>query len=142
MAAPQLTLCLFGPLRVTLPGAPLPRVRTRSVEWLLALLTLRHGRTVSRDWLAGTLWPDSSEGRALHNLRDDLMRLRRALGAEGGRILSPTRDLLTLDLDRAEVDLLVFDRAVQAEDEASLREAVAVYTGPLLQGCDEEGVLA
>jgi DNA-binding SARP family transcriptional activator len=157
MASPPLTLCLFGPLRITVRGAPLPRVRTRSVEWLLALLTLRHGRTVRRDWLAGTLWPDSSESRALQSLRDDLVRLRQALGAESGRILSPTRDQLTLDLDGAEVDVLAFDAAIArglgvrgqgsgdgghgSGDEASLREAVAVYTGPLLEGCVEEWVL-
>jgi DNA-binding SARP family transcriptional activator len=38
---PPLTIQLFGPLRVTGGGEPLPRLRTRSVEWLLALLTLR-----------------------------------------------------------------------------------------------------
>src|SRR5262245_17158178 len=103
MALPPLAICLFGPLRVTVRGAPLPRVRTRSVEWLLVLLTLRHGRTVSRAWLSGSLWPESSESRALQNLRDDLMRLRKALGPEGERIQSPARDLLTLDLCGAEV---------------------------------------
>jgi hypothetical protein len=41
IAMPPLTIQLFGPLRVTGGGEPLPRLRTRSVEWLLALLTLR-----------------------------------------------------------------------------------------------------
>src|SRR5437588_170890 len=76
MTPPPLAIHLFGPLRVTARGEPLPRVRTRSVEWLLALLTLRHGRAVSRSWLAGTLWPESSGSRALQSLRDDLLRLR------------------------------------------------------------------
>src|SRR5262249_45810043 len=38
--------------------------------------------------------------------------------------------------------LVHFDAGIQAGDEASLREAVAVYTGPLLEGCVEEWVLA
>src|SRR5690349_19792803 len=63
------TIQLFGPLRVLLHGAPLPPVRTRSVEWLLVLLILRHGRAVERSWLAGTLWPESEELQALANLR-------------------------------------------------------------------------
>jgi predicted ATPase/DNA-binding SARP family transcriptional activator len=141
MSHPPLTICLFGPLRISVSGEPLPRVRTRSVEWLLALLTLRHSRSVSRAWLAGTLWPDSSESRALQNLREDLVRLRKALGPEAARIQSPARDLLTLDLAGAEVDVLRFDQGVQAEDEASLRTAVGLYTGPLLEGCVEEWVL-
>ena len=79
MAPPPLGIQLFGPLRVTVRGEPMPRVRTRSVEWLLALLTLRHGRAVDRSWLAGTLWPESSGRQALENLRADLVRLRKAL---------------------------------------------------------------
>ena len=97
MSVLPFTIRLFGPIRVSVSGEPLPRVRTRSVEWLLALLTLRHGRAVSRTWLAGTLWPDSSQSRALQNLREDLVRLRKALGPEAARLLSPARDLLTLD---------------------------------------------
>jgi predicted ATPase/DNA-binding SARP family transcriptional activator len=138
MTLPPLAIHLFGPLRVTVRGAPLPRVRTRSVEWLLALLTLRQGRAVSRSWLAGTLWPESSGSQALHNLRDDLVHLRKALGPESGRLQSPTRDSLRLDLAGAAVDVLQFDAALQAGDEESLRRAVALSTGPLLEGCLEE----
>ncbi|HLK60485.1 MAG TPA: BTAD domain-containing putative transcriptional regulator, partial [Chthonomonadaceae bacterium] len=120
----------------------MPRVRTRSVEWLLALLALRHGRTVDRSWLAGTLWPDSEESQALHNLRDILVHLRKALGSEGVRVQSPTRDTLTLDLEGAEVDVVRFDRAMKVGEEEALRSAVQVYTGPLLEGCLEEWVFA
>ncbi len=140
MNTPSLTLHLFGPMRILVHGGAMPRVRTRSVEWLLALLALRHGRTVNRSWLAGTLWPESEESRALHNLRDDLMRLRKALGSEAGRIQSPSRDTLTLDLTGTQIDVLKFDSAIRAGDEASLRDAVETYTGPLLEGCLEEWV--
>src|SRR5262245_33450451 len=128
---------LFGPLQVLVDGALLPRVRTRSVELLLALLALRHGRAVQRAWLAGTLWPESEESGALENLRHDLLYLRKALGPASGRVRSPTRDTLTLDLEGAEVDLLTFDRALQAGDEEALRRAVAAHAGPLLEGCYE-----
>src|SRR5262249_34147509 len=49
---------------------------------------------------------------------------------------------LTLDLAGAEVDVVRFDRGVEAGDEASLQEAVLLYRGPLLEGCVEEWVLA
>src|ERR1051326_6610482 len=103
MSSSSLVIHLFGPLRVLVHGEPLPRVRTRSVEWLLALLILRHDRAVERSWLAGTLWLDSEEGQALRNLREDLVRLRKALGPECGRLQSPSRDTLLLDLDGVEV---------------------------------------
>src|SRR5579871_5055398 len=141
MPTPPLTMQLFGPLRVHIHGEPMSRVRTRSVEWLLALLVLRHGRSVDRSWLAGTLWPDSEESQALHNLRDNLVHLRKALGEERERLQSPTRDTLTLDLAGAEVDLVRFDRALQTSEEEALRSAVEAYTGPLLEGCLEEWVL-
>src|ERR1043166_5227397 len=85
MDPPPLTVRFFGPLRVMVRGEPLPRVRTRSVEWLFALLVLRHGRAVPRAWLAGTLWPDSEESQALTNLRNNLLHLRQALGSESAR---------------------------------------------------------
>jgi predicted ATPase/DNA-binding SARP family transcriptional activator len=140
MSLSPLTIHLFGPLRVLINAEPMPPVRGRSVEWLLALLALRHGRVVDRSWLAGTLWPDSEEEQARRNLRDALMHLRKALGSEGGRIQSPTRDTLTLVLDGAEVDVLAFDNALKEGEEASLQSAIALYTGPLLEGCYEEWV--
>src|SRR5436853_7146098 len=128
MIPSPLTIHLFGPLQVVVHGEPMPRVRTRSIEWLLALLVLRSGKHVSRSWLAGTLWPDSEETQALKNLRNALLSLRKALGAEGERI-HPTRDTLSLNLDGADVDLLRFDAAIRRGEEAALREAVEVYTG-------------
>ncbi|MBC8104713.1 MAG: hypothetical protein H7Z41_19230, partial [Cytophagales bacterium] len=53
-----LTITLFGPLSVLVNGQPIPHLRSRKAQWLLALLTLRGGRPVQREWLAGTLWPD------------------------------------------------------------------------------------
>src|SRR5947207_4316293 len=90
-AAP-LTISLFGPFEAWVNGAPLPRLRSRKVQWLLALLTLRSpasgpgtrgtrvGAAVERTWLAGLLWPDAPESQALVSLRTSLKDLRRALG--------------------------------------------------------------
>jgi predicted ATPase/DNA-binding SARP family transcriptional activator len=132
-----LSIHLLGPFDVRVRGAAMRSGRTRSVEWLLALLVLRQGRGVSRSWLAGTFWPESSQEQAFLNLRRNLMDLRQALGPEVERLRSPTRDSLLLDLTGATVDLLWFDAAVAAGDEASLQEAVALYRGPLLEDCSE-----
>src|SRR5262249_15896688 len=44
---------------------------------------------------------------------------------------------LALDLTGAEVDVLAFDQAVAQGDEPVLERAVALYRGPLLEGCAE-----
>ena len=90
MPEPGSTLCirLFGPFDVQVQGQPLPPLRTRKGQWLLALLTLRADRQVSRSWLAGTLWPQSRQEEAARNLRQSLHDLRRALGEEAWRLHS------------------------------------------------------
>src|SRR5436853_108196 len=76
--AGPLEIRLFGPFEARVHGTPLPHVRSRTTQWLLALLVLRHGRDVERSWLAGTLWPDSTEAHAYGALRTTLNDLRRA----------------------------------------------------------------
>src|ERR1051325_11392865 len=86
-----LEIRLFGVFEARVHGVPLPRLRTRKGEWLLALLALRAGRETERTWLAGLLWPDSPEPQALQNLRVSLADLRRALGSEAHRLRSQAR---------------------------------------------------
>ena len=45
-----------------------------------------------------------------------------------------------LDLTDADVDLLQFDAAIKSGKLSSLQQAVALYRGPLLEGCNEEWV--
>jgi DNA-binding SARP family transcriptional activator len=133
-----MALCLFGPFEAQVNGAPLPRLRSHKGHWLLALLALRHGREVERDWLAGTLWPASSQARLSHNLSMSLTDLRHALGPEAGRLRSLTRRTLCLDLAGAAVDVIDFDAAIARGDAASLEQAAALYRGALLEGCAED----
>lgn len=137
----SLEIALFGTLLVRIDGLPMPSVRSRKVHWLLALLTLRDGSEVERDWLASVLWPDSLEKQALFNLRQTLAHLRQALGRAGERLLTPTSHTLCLDLTGATVDLTAFDAAVAQAEPAALEQAVALYRGPLLEGCLEEWCL-
>ena len=86
----MLTLKLLGPFDARRDGVPLTPLYSRKGQWLLALLTLRHGRAVDRTWLAGTLWPEVDESAALYYLRRELTFLRRALGPDAGCLVSPT----------------------------------------------------
>src|SRR5262245_57962621 len=112
--SPALSIALFGHMQVLVQGQPLPHMRSRKPLWLLALLILRHPRPVEREWLAGTLWPDSDQSQAFANLRVVLSELRKALGTENWRLQSPDWHTLSLDLNGSEVDVRTFDAAVQA----------------------------
>jgi DNA-binding SARP family transcriptional activator len=139
-AVAPLTILLFGPMLVLVEGLPLPHLRSRKGLWLLALLVLRHGRPVEREWLAGTLWPDMDQSQAFDNLRPVLSELRKALGSAHAHLQSPNRHSLMLDLTGAEADVLTFDAAIASQDPPALERAVSLYRGPLLEGCTEEWV--
>jgi len=131
---------LFGPMRVLMQGQPLPTLRSRKMLWLLALLTLRHNRSVEREWLSATLWPELDQTQAYANLRPLLTELRRALGSEAERLQSPSRRTLLLELTGAAVDVHTFDAAMNTKSLSELAQAVTLYRGPLLEGCNEDWV--
>src|SRR5262249_50682995 len=136
-------------------------ISRRKSQWLLALLALRQGREVSREWLAETLWPESDPSKALGNLRQSLANdLRPALGTSASLLRAPTKTNLCLEASEVWVDVTAFDAAIekvlsaeyrvlseQSADSAlstqhlALEEAVALYRGPLLPDCQEEWVL-
>jgi hypothetical protein len=103
--ASSLTPRLFGAFEAHLGDTPLPQLRTRKAQRLLALLAQHPGAEVARDWLAGTLWPDSPKAAAPAHLRGVLQDLRRALGPEAHRLRPPTTRTLCLDLAGAWVDV-------------------------------------
>jgi predicted ATPase/DNA-binding SARP family transcriptional activator len=139
-SAAPLAIALFGPWDVRVAERCLPPLRSQKSQWLLALLALQGDRAVERAWLAGTLWPDSSERQAAFNLTRNLTDLRRALGPAACRLDAPTPRTLRLNLTGAEADVLIFDEAVARGDAPSLERAVALHRGPLLQECREERV--
>ena len=61
---------MFGAFDIQIGGETIPPLRSRTIQWLLALLVLRHGQALDRAWLAGALWPESDHPQALYNLRD------------------------------------------------------------------------
>lgn len=135
-----LTVRLFGPFEVLVEGVPLPPVRSRKILWALGLLVLRNGRPVEREWLARTLWPENDLSQALANLRPNVSQLRAAMGKEAGRIESPDRRTLRLDLQGAFADVVLFDKLVASARSNDLEMAVDLYRGPFLEGCGEEWV--
>ena len=135
----SLTIRLFGGFEVRVRGEPLPRLRSRSEQWLLALLALRRGRPATRGSLAQSLWPfpDHAADRAAYNLRRALSNLRKALGCEAQRLRADGPASLCLDLAGARIDANDFAEAVCRGDRLALEAAAALYAGPLLPECRE-----
>ena len=124
---------LFGPIEISLNGQPLPRLRSKKGRWLIALLALRVGKPLNREWLAQTLWPDQDLTSAKAYLRQTLTELRTVLGPASALLQSPDPQHLSLSLE-VRVDLAEFDAAIAHDPQA----AVALYTARLLEDCDEE----
>ncbi|MBC8142408.1 MAG: hypothetical protein H7Y38_13315, partial [Armatimonadetes bacterium] len=141
-----LEIRLFGSMQIRVAGQPLPRLRSRKGLWLLALLSLRAGRDVERDWIAGTLWPDYRDTDARRSLRQSLHDLRVALGSKADRLACDSPRTLRLDVSTdCFVDTLIFDAAValprSEQDATRLEAAVCLYRGSLLEDCAEDWVL-
>ena len=95
---------------------------------LLALLAGYPRHTLSREKLMAFLWPESPGEQARHRLSESLYVLRRALGDEA---LISEGDQVRLDPERLGCDLVAFRSALEEKD---LDGAVALYTGPFLDG--------
>jgi DNA-binding SARP family transcriptional activator/tetratricopeptide (TPR) repeat protein len=122
-------LRLLGGLAIEAPGG-LPEgaaTRPRSLA-LLAILAAGGETGVSRDRLLLYLWPDSDTRRARNSLHQTLYAVRRHLGQDA--ILAGASHL---ELNPALVssDLGDFESAL---DRGAVEDAIALYTGPFLDG--------
>jgi predicted ATPase/DNA-binding SARP family transcriptional activator len=114
---------------------------SRAAQGLMALLALRRNVPLSRLRLAGLLWPDAAQARALFYLRRCLTELRSALGTERDRLITLPQGLLRLDIAGATCDLLAFDDLTLGSNGPDMEEIIALYRGELLEGYDAEWLL-
>jgi DNA-binding SARP family transcriptional activator len=99
---------------------------------LLTRLARRAPRPVSRAELATLLWADRSDTRARHSLRQALVQLRRVLGDS----LRTDADHVWIEPSVVEVDGTLLELHSAA---GRHREALELYRGPFLPGCEGEG---
>lgn len=95
---------------------------------LLARLAAEPDLTLSREVLAGLLWPERGPKEARHLLNVSVHALRKELGEDA--LESMGRDL-RLDLDYVSCDLVEFREALERDDPD---DALALYRGPFLDG--------
>jgi DNA-binding SARP family transcriptional activator len=137
----QLKLTLFGPFEAMIGDRELSGLREhRKAAQLTALLALYGNKALGNEWIATQLWPETG---SLDSLGHTVPVLRRALGAHGHRLVAKAGSLL-LDLRDAEADAPRFAlaREQQGATVTTLREAVELYRGPLLQDWYEPWVEA
>lgn len=152
----HLSICLLGPLQVTLDGEPVTGFESDKVRALLAYLAVESQQPQRRETLAGLLWPDWPERSARANLRHALANLRSAIRDRAPfgdaqatpPFLHTSRQTIQFNAaSDAWVDVAAFTRLVKAAPRAEagakgpsrptverLEEAVALYGGCFLEG--------
>ncbi len=139
----HLRATLFDALRLYTPdGARLEKSGSPTTRSLLAYLLLHRQQPADRRRLAFLFWPNATESAARRNLRQYLHHVRQVLAPldPDGSLLLTTGSSVQLN-PRAEIwlDVEVFQRKTAPQASLSdLQEAVALYTGDLLQDLYDE----
>ncbi|NYI75768.1 BTAD domain-containing putative transcriptional regulator [Nocardioides panzhihuensis] len=123
----DVSICLLGPLVVTLAGEPV-EIPGRRPRTLLALLALEAGTPLSADLLADRIWGEDLPDNPRGSLHTYIGRLRRVLGKE---VVRRAAGGYILDLPRSSVDALAFidllDTAQGPEAYERLEEAIELW---------------
>ncbi len=129
-------LQLLGDYRLFVNGQEWVVWRSRNMRWLLGLLALHRGVPVDRSWLAGTLWPESTEQQALANLRLNLSHLRYALGDHRTVLGQTGNRYLSLDVTACRCDVVQFFEYSQSLQPTDLVRCMDLYQGSLMPSCE------
>ena len=130
----NLSLGLLGSFRLeTSTGVPV-LLPTKRAKALLTYLALHPGKPQARSKLAGLLWEDSSDDRALASLRQTLSALRKAAAAAGGDLLINRGDSVLLAPAVLDVDVDRFEHLIGSSKPTDLEAADSLYQGEFLEG--------
>jgi DNA-binding SARP family transcriptional activator len=130
-----LSIQLFSEFRLRFGDEDPVSLESARAESLLTLLVLDRGRPRSRQHLAFRLWPDSTEGQALTNLRHLLHTLRRAVPELERHVEVTPRTLRWSDDETFRLDVAEFEEALAR---GAWQDAVDAYAGDLLADREEE----
>ncbi len=132
---PLFKLTLFGGFRlVDSDGQPLA-LGARKSKALLAWLAINPEREHPREKLAALLWPDSEEVAARHSLRQALAGLRKIFPVELG-LLNASKEFISLNSELMAIDVREFIALLDKGDADSLDQAIELYSGEFLEGCN------
>ncbi len=137
---------VLGRFDLSLGGVRVPPLESARAESLLTFLLLNRHTAASRQHLAFLLWPDSTEAQARTNLRHLVHTLRSRL-PDADRYLEVTFRTVGWRADApCWLDVSAFEQLLDTSGddrgyEGALRDAVALYTGDLLEGCYDDWLL-
>jgi DNA-binding SARP family transcriptional activator len=157
MSVSVLRIYLFRDFSVEQDGSPLTGFENRKVKELFAYMLLNYTRPHRRESLTTLLWPDTNPNKSQRNMRQMLWQLQRQLelnfNNDGQRPLLVDGDWIQIN-PQVEIccDVLLFRRAYERvqgvagqeldrEMAHTLREAITLYRGELLEGWDQEWCL-
>lgn len=136
-----LRIQLFGTVTVSHDGRPQDVRPIHAVQSLLAWLLLNRRRTHAREALAALFWSEQTESRARSCLSTALWRLRQVLEPAGiprGTYLIGQSDTVAFNCASDYwLDVAAFEDGVGRGAE----EAIACYTGDLLEGFYDEWII-
>lgn len=115
------------------PDGDIARLPTRKSEALLAYLVERRHEAISREVLAGLLWPYSAEEQARASLRQEISVLRKALGADFADLIVTRGDRIELSLEGLDADVWqIRDRHPADNGPETILPLLELYTAPFL----------
>lgn len=146
----RLEISLLGPVHVTHNGQPFPERTYAKVLALLAYVSVESDRPHPRATVATLLWPEQTDDRARHSLRQAISTLRRVVGDRSADepVLLITRDTIAFNHKSDYlIDIGTFDRLARECDQHGhqrvercppciqrIERAVALYRGAFLNG--------
>src|SRR5262245_21915190 len=101
----------LGPLRVRTDAGWVP-VAAHQRRVVLAMLLAEAGHVVSTDRLVDAVWGERPPRSAVKTMHGYVMRLRRLVGDEGGRLICTSGRGYELVLSHGDVDRDEFERLV------------------------------
>ncbi len=141
----MLEIFLLGPFHATLAGKPIAGFESNKVRALFAYLAVECQRPQPRTTIAGLLWPDVPEAKALKNLRQALTNLKKCLNDNENTVpylnisratiqLNPTAEY-SADVKKLQDKVsLLSDEAFTASPITSPKEFIDLYRGDFLSG--------
>ena len=130
----KVSICLLGGFRIEGGQSRQIGLTGRRGPAIIAYLARCPRMTAPREKLADLLWGDSDGDHSRNSLRQTLSLLRRDLARAGVDIIQSGKDMIGLRADAVGVDVETFEAGLAARSPQELETALAVYSGPFLEG--------
>lgn len=135
----NISINCFGPLSIKVNGSNINiNWRTKKVEELIAFLSCYKGEFVSKEKIAGTLWPDMDTEKSKSNLYLAYYYLKKQSEENGFTFpIESKKGKMRLKLEEVKLDLIEFENIVRHKNILTSDEidtAVEIYKGSLLDG--------